>query len=63
MEKGVLMCCSSDAHYRTDIGIFTEALAVFKEVHAGPEHVINSSVEQFEAFITKRKTLRKEALK
>jgi putative hydrolase len=62
MEKGVLMCCSSDAHYRTDIGNFSDALTILEEVHAGPEHVINSSVEQFEAFIEKRKALRKEAL-
>ncbi len=59
-EKGILMCCSSDAHYRTDIGVFTEALAVLEEVNAAPEMIINSSVERFEAFIEKRKALRKE---
>jgi putative hydrolase len=62
MEKGVLMCCSSDAHYRTDIGVFTEALTILEEVHAKPEHVINSSVEKFEAFVEKRKMLRRKAL-
>jgi putative hydrolase len=62
VEKGVLMCCSSDTHYRTDIGVFTEALKIFDEVHAKPENIINSSVEKFEAFIKMRKKLRNEAL-
>lgn len=62
MEKGVLMCCGSDAHYRTDIGIFTEALTILEEVNAAPENIINSSVEKFEAFVEERKALRKKAL-
>jgi putative hydrolase len=62
VERGVLMCCSSDAHYRTDIGVFTEALTILEEANAKPEMIINSSVEKFEAFIEKRKALRKKAL-
>jgi putative hydrolase len=62
VERGVLMCCSSDAHYRTDIGNFTDALAILEEAGAAPEMIINSSVEKFEAFIERRKALRKEAL-
>jgi putative hydrolase len=62
VEKGVLMCCSSDAHYRTDIGVFTEALTILEEMKAKPEMIINSSVEKFEAFIKTRKALRNEAL-
>lgn len=61
-ENGVLMSCGSDAHYHTDVGIFTEALTIFDEANANPEMIINSSVENFEAFIEKRKALRKEAL-
>ncbi len=62
MDRGVPMSCSSDAHYRTDIGIFTEALTVLEEVNAGPDMVINSSVEKFEAFIEERRVLRGKAL-
>jgi putative hydrolase len=60
LEKGVLMCCSSDAHYRTDIGNFTDALAILEEAGARPEMIINSSVEKFENFIEVRKALRKK---
>jgi putative hydrolase len=62
VERGVLMCCSSDAHYRTDIGNFTDAISILEEANAEPEMIINSSVEKFEAFIEKRKALRKKAL-
>jgi putative hydrolase len=62
VEKGILMCCSSDAHYRTNIGVFTEALTILKEANATPEMIINSSVEKFEAFIERRKALRKDAM-
>jgi putative hydrolase len=62
VEKGVFMCCSSDAHYRTDIGRFAEALAILEEANAKPEMIINSSVERFESFINKRKAQRKEFL-
>ena len=63
VDRGVLMSCSTDAHYRTDLGIFTESLAVFEETGVLPEMVINSSVERFEAYIEKRKAERTEALK
>jgi putative hydrolase len=62
VEKNVLLCCSSDAHYRSDIGVFTEALTILEEANAKPENIINSSVEKFEAFIEKRKALRSESL-
>ncbi len=41
-ERGVLMSCGSDAHYRADVGVFTEALTILEEAKAGPVAALKS---------------------
>ncbi|QQO11070.1 phosphatase [Breznakiella homolactica] len=62
-EKGVYLCCGSDAHYWEDVGNFTKAKLLLKEAGASPDRLINSSVESFRDFIAQRRTAKEQYIK
>ncbi|WP_010257079.1 phosphatase [Treponema primitia] len=59
-QYGSLLSIGSDTHYWADVGNFTKARALLKQVAFPPELVINSSLERFRAFVEKRRTARAE---
>lgn len=54
-ETGVVV--TSDAHFCMDIGEYSSALNMLKEINFPPELIINRTLKDFEKFIGRRKKL------
>ena len=63
VKQGALLSCGSDAHYWKDVGNFDKAKLLLAEAGVRKEQLINSSLENFKAFIGRRCAERREAIR
>jgi putative hydrolase len=61
-ETGTLVVCGSDAHYWSDVGRVSQALALLEEARLPRELLINATIASFEAFIARRSSEKRISL-